>query len=87
MPRRVPTRSGKPGLRADGVGGADGRADGTEWKQRQLVRAGFDPALAACLVEDAAIDLHALIELAERGCPPDLALRILAPLEAGEPSC
>ena len=30
---------------------------------------------------DARFDLHALIELAERGCPPDLAVRILAPLE------
>jgi hypothetical protein len=28
--------------------------------------------------------LHALIELVERGCPPELALRILAPLDDGE---
>jgi hypothetical protein len=27
--------------------------------------------------------LHALIELAERGCPPELAVRILAPLPEG----
>ena len=26
-------------------------------------------------------DLHALIELVERGCPPELAVRILAPLD------
>jgi hypothetical protein len=27
------------------------------------------------------MDLHALIELVERGCPPPLAARILAPLD------
>jgi hypothetical protein len=26
-------------------------------------------------------DLHALIDLVERGCPPELAVRILTPLE------
>jgi hypothetical protein len=26
-------------------------------------------------------DVHAVIELVERGCPPDLATRILAPLD------
>jgi hypothetical protein len=26
-------------------------------------------------------DLHALIELVERGCPPALAVRILGPLD------
>ena len=30
-------------------------------------------------------DRHALIELAEGGCPPELAVRILAPLN-GDPS-
>ena len=38
-------------------------------------------ALAARLAEDARYDLHALIELVERGCAPELAVRILAPLE------
>jgi hypothetical protein len=47
----------------------------------QLVRAGFDPELAALVGADRAMDLHALIELVERGCPPKLAARILAPLE------
>ena len=27
------------------------------------------------------MDLHAMIELVERGCPPDLAARILAPFD------
>jgi len=47
----------------------------------QLVRAGFDAPLAASVAADRAMDLHALIELVERGCPPRLAARILAPLE------
>jgi hypothetical protein len=33
------------------------------------------------------MDLHALIELIERGCPPELAARILAPLETERPAC
>jgi hypothetical protein len=51
------------------------------WRRRQLIAAGFQPALADRLARDAAYDLHALIELVERGCAPDLAARILAPLE------
>ena len=31
--------------------------------------------------EDQRYDLHALIELVEHGCPPLLAVRILAPLD------
>ena len=38
--------------------------------------------LAARLAGDARFDLHAVIELTERGCPPDFAVRILAPLES-----
>ena len=51
------------------------------WRRRQLVRAGFSDALAERLADDPAYDLHALIELVERGCPPALAVRILAPLD------
>ena len=51
------------------------------WRRRQLVDAGFEPALAADVARDAAFDLHALIELVERGCEPELAVRILGPLE------
>jgi hypothetical protein len=52
-----------------------------EWRQGQLERAGFDPELAASIATDPVMDLHALIELVERGCPPPLAARIMAPLE------
>jgi hypothetical protein len=53
------------------------------WRRRQLVQAGFCGALAERVAEDPAYDLHALIELVERGCPPALAVRILAPLDEG----
>ena len=51
------------------------------WREEQLVSSGFPPSTAARLAENPRYDLHALIELVERGCPPDLARRILAPLE------
>jgi hypothetical protein len=52
-----------------------------EWRRDQLVASGFSPELAADLAGDERYDLHALIELVERGCPSELAVRILAPLE------
>jgi hypothetical protein len=51
------------------------------WRRAQLAEAGFSRRLAAQVATDARYDLHALIELVERGCPPELAARILAPLE------
>ena len=50
------------------------------WRIGQLVAAGFDSVSAAWIATDRTRDLHALIELVERGCPPVLAARILAPL-------
>ena len=57
------------------------------WRERQLLAAGFGPALATKLASDCAVNLHALIELAERGCPPELAARILAPLPGERRPC
>jgi hypothetical protein len=57
------------------------RGELTNWRMEQLVRAGFDAQLAASVAADRAMDLHELIELVERGCPPALAGRILAPLD------
>lgn len=51
------------------------------WRRRQLEQAGFTPLLAARVARDARYDLHQLLELLERGCTPELAVRILAPLE------
>lgn len=50
------------------------------WRRRQLVEAGFPLPVANRLARDPRYDLHGLIELAEHGCPPELAVRILAPL-------
>ena len=51
------------------------------WRSDQLVDAGFPVAFAARVAKDARYDLHALIELIERGCPPGVAVRIVAPLD------
>ena len=50
------------------------------WRRAVLARAGFDAPLAEELARDARVDLHDLLELVDRGCPPQLAARILAPL-------
>ena len=54
------------------------------WRRSQLVRSGFPEPLAARVAHDNRYDLHRLIELVESGCRPELALRILAPLEEEE---
>jgi CelD/BcsL family acetyltransferase involved in cellulose biosynthesis len=53
------------------------------WRRAQLTATGFSSSLAARTARDLDYDLHALIELAEAGCPPELAVRILAPLDGG----
>lgn len=57
------------------------------WRERQLLGAGFDPELARLLARTCAVDLHALIELVERGCPPEVAARILAPVPGETRPC
>jgi hypothetical protein len=51
------------------------------WRRERLTESGFRLTVAARLAEDARYDLHALIELVERGCPHHLAARIAAPLD------
>ena len=53
------------------------------WRRDQLAASGFPPPLASRVARDSRYDIHALIELVERGCPADLAVRIVAPLEVG----
>ena len=53
------------------------------WRGERLLAAGFAPDLAAELAPGRAIDLHALLGLVDHGCPPELAARILAPLDGG----
>ena len=56
----------------------------SRWRREQLVHSGFPLLLAARLAKDCGYDLHRLIELVETGCPPELAVRILAPIEPGQ---
>jgi hypothetical protein len=51
------------------------------WRVCWLLESGFSRELAQSLAATD-IDLHALLELVDRGCPPELAARILAPLPA-----
>jgi hypothetical protein len=68
-------------ISSDTAGPAPALAVG-EWRRRRLAAAGFDPRLAAELAAEPAVDLHELLVLVDRGCPPALAARILAPLAA-----
>jgi hypothetical protein len=57
------------------------RAEWVRWRARRLISAGFQVDEAQRLARTDRIDLHRLLELVDRGCPPDLAARILAPLD------
>jgi hypothetical protein len=55
--------------------------DVVSWRRAQLAQSGFPLPLASGLARDARYDLHGLLELVDRGCKPELAVRILAPLD------
>ena len=57
------------------------------WRAQRLLRAGVEADLAESIASDCAMDLHAMIELVERGCPPELAARILAPFDHERSPC
>jgi hypothetical protein len=73
MRRDPPSHTHDPEARA--------RADRIQWRVGRLVCAGFAPPQAERLARDERIDVHELLELVDRGCPPELAGRILAPLD------
>jgi hypothetical protein len=50
------------------------------WRRRLLLSAGFPDSLARQVAETHGVDIHALLNLVDRGCPPELAVRILGPL-------
>jgi len=52
------------------------------WRAARLRTAGFAPELARTLSSDRRCDVHAILDLIDRGCPPELAARILAPVAA-----
>ncbi len=51
------------------------------WRRAQLLQAGLPRSLAARVARDERYDLHDLIQLVEHGCSPDLAVRILRPID------
>jgi hypothetical protein len=57
-----------------------GEVDVRTWRLCWLLDAGFEPRLAESLAATPTVDLHAVLELVDRGCPPALAARILSPL-------
>ena len=57
------------------------------WRHARLLHAGCAPDLAARLAGDCGIELHAVLELIDRSCPPELAARILAPLDDDRRPC
>jgi hypothetical protein len=63
----APGRSGEP-------------VDVQSWRRSRLLEAGFPEDAADAVASDSRFDLHALLQLVDRGCPPELAVRINAPL-------
>lgn len=55
------------------------------WRQLELEQCGFPRSLAGDVARDERYDIHQLIELVQQGCPPELAVRILLPLESEAP--
>jgi hypothetical protein len=56
------------------------------WRIARLCHAGFSHRAAERLAQNRRYDLHALLELIDRGCPPELAARIVAPIYDGRRS-
>ncbi len=57
------------------------------WRAERLLGAGFSAGLARRVACQPAYDLHALLELIDRGCPAELAVRILAPIDEPAGRC
>lgn len=57
------------------------------WRTERLSEAGLPKELARRVAADCAYDLHAVLEIVDRGCPAELALRILAPLDRRNAPC
>lgn len=58
-----------------------------DWRAERLSEAGFPEELARTVAADSAYDLHAVLTLVDRGCPAELAVRILAPLDRPNVPC
>jgi len=58
-------------------------AEVVRWRLGRLRAAGFAEGLALALAAEGDVDLHALLDLVDRGCPPHLAARIMGSRAAG----
>lgn len=47
------------------------------WRSEELERAGYSTRAAGRLAARQDVDLHLAVQLLKRGCPPELALKIL----------
>lgn len=47
------------------------------WRAEELERAGYEPRAAGRLAVRHDVDLHYAVDLLQRGCPQEIALRIL----------
>jgi hypothetical protein len=57
------------------------------WRRERLREVGFDRQLANTVAEDPAYDLHAILDLVDCGCPAELAVRIVAPIDGEWGTC
>jgi hypothetical protein len=57
------------------------------WRTERLIAAGLPAVRARSIAADCGYDLHALLSLIDRGCPPELAVRIIAPLDEARRPC
>ena len=48
-----------------------------DWRFEQLLRVGYERRQARVLSQRFEVDLHRAVDLVRRGCPHDVALRIL----------
>jgi hypothetical protein len=48
------------------------------WRTAELMRVGFPGDDAVALAARLDVDLHEAVALVQRGCPPELAIRILS---------
>ncbi len=78
MTTRTDTTDQAPGIRDLAV---------VTWRREQLLAAGFGLQASEKLARECGVDLHALLELVESGCPPRLAVRILTPLDNESRHC
>lgn len=68
-------------LRADQSASPPRASELKSWRRARLIQAGVPAARATVVANDERYDLHALLVLMDRGCDPELAIRILAPLD------